>query len=108
MLSWELVCGCLGALNSTGSGEAKKEAGVTVLIEAQALKSMRGPPVSSAHSISIQKSQSLTLHFDKIDTRETFSPTSLYVACFSCPISGVVGSRLSLYPIDRLKLCTSI
>jgi len=76
--------GKLSALKSESSSSINRNENV-VLIEPQTSNGIRGLPLTPAHSITMHKSQSLTIPFCIIDPSNTFAMGQLYVAFSRAP-----------------------
>lgn len=78
--------GLIGALSTSHVDDhSKSYANRTVLIDPYPFSDRRGLPVSVAHSLTIHKSQSLTMQYCIIDPREAFQMGALYVAFSRSP-----------------------
>jgi len=99
--------GKLSAFKCQSDGANNRTKNV-VLIEPQTFSGVKGLPLSPAHSMTMHKSQSLTIPFCIIDPSNVFAPGQLYVAFSRAPgIQKIaLNTRVSLKLLNKYKSIT--
>ena len=97
--------GKIGAVKSDESRVKYDYARKVVLVEPQNFGNIRGIPLIPAHSMTIHKSQSLTIPYVKIDPTDPFACGQLYVAFSRAPSHDriILLKKVSLESLNKFR-----